>query len=234
MPLPYQGWADDQMKTASVLAREQAMAKRKARAAKSKMAVSGRAPKSAPRIQLTVNSADRGRKHGKGGSSSGGTTASMKISVNGVESRSNNNGASGKGVKGSSAAAEAAIAEANAVAASLEVAAVGDLAADKKARSKNIDEQKKDVAEEPTLNRGPRVDDLPSYLNFAVIGYSDFIELLARIALEGLGSKPQYGLLYPSPFARVGALLSVWGMADPIRLEEIRAMHCVGGGVFSV
>ncbi|KAG5188446.1 hypothetical protein JKP88DRAFT_304149 [Tribonema minus] len=57
------------------------------------------------------------------------------------------------------------------------------------------------------------------------LGYCEFVELLARVAVEGLQHRDTLHTLYPTPYAKVAALLSVWGLADPNRLEEVALLR---------
>jgi hypothetical protein len=57
-----------------------------------------------------------------------------------------------------------------------------------------------------------------------VSGFSEFVELVAVIALRGLSS-PHFGALFPSPFAKVLAILNIWGIADLRRAEEVLAVR---------
>ena len=56
------------------------------------------------------------------------------------------------------------------------------------------------------------------------IGFSEFIELLGKVALQGL-KQEHYHALFPSTFGKVLALLTVWCVADLSRLEDVRAVN---------
>ena len=58
------------------------------------------------------------------------------------------------------------------------------------------------------------------------LGFSEFIELIARIALEGMEAE-NYNVLFPTPFSKILGLLSVWGVADLKKLEEVRLLNSV-------
>lgn len=50
-------------------------------------------------------------------------------------------------------------------------------------------------------------------------GFCEFVEILAKSALVGL-DRPPYSALYPSPLAKVAAMLvGSWGLADPAKLH---------------
>ena len=56
------------------------------------------------------------------------------------------------------------------------------------------------------------------------LGFSEVLELLARIALDSL-QQPSFEGFFPTPFSKVLALLSFWGVADLQKLEEVRVVH---------
>ena len=56
------------------------------------------------------------------------------------------------------------------------------------------------------------------------IGFSEFIELLGRVAVEGL-KQDHYNSLFPSVFGKVLGLLTIWKVADLARLEDVRALN---------
>jgi len=60
---------------------------------------------------------------------------------------------------------------------------------------------------------------------FILSGFSEFVELLSGVAVAGLGRHPSFEVLFPTPFAKVLAVLTVWGAADMNRLEQVRAIH---------
>jgi hypothetical protein len=59
-----------------------------------------------------------------------------------------------------------------------------------------------------------------------VAGFSEFIEAIARIAVEGM-QQENYHILFPTPFSKTLALLTVWGLADLKKLEDVKAIHTV-------
>jgi hypothetical protein len=58
------------------------------------------------------------------------------------------------------------------------------------------------------------------------LGFSEFIELIARIALEGMEAEA-YNVLFPTPFSKILGMLSVWGVADLKKLEEVRLLNSI-------
>ena len=56
------------------------------------------------------------------------------------------------------------------------------------------------------------------------IGFSEFIELLGRLALDGM-KQDQYNVLFPSAYGKVLGLLTIWSVADLNRLEDVRAIN---------
>jgi hypothetical protein len=58
------------------------------------------------------------------------------------------------------------------------------------------------------------------------LGFSEFIELIAKIALDGMEAE-SYNVLFPTPFSKVLAILSVWGVADLKKLEEVRLINSI-------
>ncbi len=56
------------------------------------------------------------------------------------------------------------------------------------------------------------------------LGFSEFIELVGAIALAGMGGANSYNGIYPTPFSKVLAILTVWGLADLKSLDEVRAI----------
>eukprot|EP01034_Spumella_vulgaris_P028215 gene28215-35034_t len=57
------------------------------------------------------------------------------------------------------------------------------------------------------------------------LGFSEFLELIARVAVDGMTSQANYNLVFPTPFAKVLAILTVWGVADLTKLEEVRTVR---------
>jgi len=53
------------------------------------------------------------------------------------------------------------------------------------------------------------------------LSYELFLELLANIAVHSL-SKPMFAHLYSTNIAKVNVLLTMWAVADPIKLSEIQ------------
>jgi len=45
------------------------------------------------------------------------------------------------------------------------------------------------------------------------LGFSEFIELLAMVSVEGM-AKPAFHVLFTSSFSKVLALLTMWGVGD--------------------
>ena len=54
--------------------------------------------------------------------------------------------------------------------------------------------------------------------------FSEFVEFVARIAGEGM-KQPNYHIIFPTPFSKVLAILTVWGVADLKKLEEVRIIR---------
>lgn len=55
------------------------------------------------------------------------------------------------------------------------------------------------------------------------LSFSEFIEFLARVALDGM-QNPNYNSIFPTPYSKILAILTVWGVADMDRLEEVRIL----------
>jgi hypothetical protein len=55
-------------------------------------------------------------------------------------------------------------------------------------------------------------------------GFSEFVELISRVAVEGL-QQPNYHIIFPTPFSKALAVLTVWGIADLRKLEEVRVIR---------
>ena len=53
------------------------------------------------------------------------------------------------------------------------------------------------------------------------LGYEEFVEALSRIAIVAL-SKPVFSHLYPAEADKIGVLLEMWGVADPLKLQQIQ------------
>mmetsp|Transcript_24723 Transcript_24723/g.40104 ORF Transcript_24723/g.40104 Transcript_24723/m.40104 type:complete len:922 (-) Transcript_24723:1492-4257(-) len=58
----------------------------------------------------------------------------------------------------------------------------------------------------------------------AAMRYEQFIEILTNIAIYSL-SKPMFAHLYSTNLSKVNVLLTMWGVADPIKLSEIQQEH---------
>jgi hypothetical protein len=56
------------------------------------------------------------------------------------------------------------------------------------------------------------------------LGFSEFVELVARIAVDGMLAE-SYHVLFPTPFSKVLAILTVWGVADLKKIEEVRIIR---------
>jgi hypothetical protein len=56
------------------------------------------------------------------------------------------------------------------------------------------------------------------------LGFSEFVELIARIAVDGMQVE-SYHVLFPTPFSKVLAILTVWGVADLRKIEEVRILR---------
>jgi hypothetical protein len=56
------------------------------------------------------------------------------------------------------------------------------------------------------------------------LGFSEFIEVIGHIALEGLDHE-DYHILFPTSLSKVLGLLTVWGLADMKKIEEVRAIR---------
>jgi hypothetical protein len=63
---------------------------------------------------------------------------------------------------------------------------------------------------------------LTSFNNY--IAFSEFIEFVGRIAVEGM-QQQNYHIIFPTPFSKVLAILTVWGVADLKKLEEVRIIR---------
>eukprot|EP00388_Colpodella_angusta_P028475 GDKK01012721.1.p1 GENE.GDKK01012721.1~~GDKK01012721.1.p1 ORF type:complete len:133 (+),score=19.76 GDKK01012721.1:1-399(+) len=56
------------------------------------------------------------------------------------------------------------------------------------------------------------------------LGFSEFVEFVSRVAVEGM-QQENYDVVFPTPFSKVLAMLTVWGVADMRKLEEVRVIH---------
>lgn len=50
------------------------------------------------------------------------------------------------------------------------------------------------------------------------------MELIGRVAVEGL-QQQNYHIIFPTPFSKTLAMLTVWGVADLHKLEEVRVIR---------
>lgn len=57
--------------------------------------------------------------------------------------------------------------------------------------------------------------------NIGALSYGSFVEILAQIAVHSL-SKPMFAHLYSTDLSKVNVLLTMWGLADPVKLSEIQ------------
>mmetsp|Transcript_21671 Transcript_21671/g.28102 ORF Transcript_21671/g.28102 Transcript_21671/m.28102 type:complete len:420 (-) Transcript_21671:80-1339(-) len=72
----------------------------------------------------------------------------------------------------------------------------------------------------PTEQRGA----FSSYISSARISFCEMIEILSRAAVEGM-HKREFNSLFCSPYDKVAALLTVWKLADPEKLEHLKILH---------
>jgi len=56
------------------------------------------------------------------------------------------------------------------------------------------------------------------------LSFSEFVEFIALVAVEGM-QQENYDAVFPTPFSKVLAMLTVWGVADLKKLEEVRIIH---------
>lgn len=56
------------------------------------------------------------------------------------------------------------------------------------------------------------------------LAFSEFVEFICRIAIDGM-EKDNYHSLFPTPFSKVLSILTIWGIADMKKLEEVRILH---------
>ena len=56
------------------------------------------------------------------------------------------------------------------------------------------------------------------------LSYCEFLEFLGHIAVHGMGYD-HFANLFPTPFAKVLALLTVWGVADMKKLQQVLHLH---------
>lgn len=58
------------------------------------------------------------------------------------------------------------------------------------------------------------------------LSFTEFIEFVCRIAVDGMDKEDNFHVLYPTPFSKVIAIFTVWGVADLKKIEEVRILHC--------
>eukprot|EP00606_Chrysophyceae_sp_TOSAG23-5_P000664 GSChrysophyteH2.ASY1.ANO1.1716.1 assembled CDS len=56
------------------------------------------------------------------------------------------------------------------------------------------------------------------------LSFTEFCEFIARVALEGMDFD-HFQQLFPSPFQKVLAILTIWGVADTKKLEDALQLH---------
>ena len=56
------------------------------------------------------------------------------------------------------------------------------------------------------------------------LGFSEFVEFICRVAVEGLHHE-HYQTLFPTPVSKVLAVFTIWGACDLKKLEEVRALN---------
>jgi len=56
------------------------------------------------------------------------------------------------------------------------------------------------------------------------LAFSEFLEFLGHVALYGMELE-HFHTLFPNPFSKVLALLTVWGLADTRKLQEVLHLH---------
>ena len=56
------------------------------------------------------------------------------------------------------------------------------------------------------------------------LSYTEFLTFLCDIALEGMNYE-HFHKLFPSPFNKIHALLTIWGIADIHKLEDAMMLH---------
>jgi len=79
----------------------------------------------------------------------------------------------------------------------------------------------------PTFMSRKEIRDLYSEINRktnqSALSYETFVELLAQIAVTSL-SDPMFAHLYTTNIKKVNVLLTMWKVADPIKLQEIQGL----------
>ena len=56
------------------------------------------------------------------------------------------------------------------------------------------------------------------------VGYSGFVDALYLLAVASL-SKKAFSNLYPTDSEKVNVLLGLWGLGDPLKLEQVKGKH---------
>lgn len=56
------------------------------------------------------------------------------------------------------------------------------------------------------------------------LSFSEFLELIAKVAIDGL-QQENYNILFPSNYSKLLGLLTIWGLADPKKIEETKIFH---------
>lgn len=59
----------------------------------------------------------------------------------------------------------------------------------------------------------------------SALGFSELLEAVARVAVEGMRQHRHLRALYPTASDRVQAVLTDWGLADLSRLEEVKVLR---------
>jgi hypothetical protein len=81
------------------------------------------------------------------------------------------------------------------------------------------------VVEKGSLYKKPVVSNKVSAVNLnGGLSFSEFLEFLSYLALEGMSTE-HYHHMFDTPFKKVLALLTVWGIADLKKLEEVLLLH---------
>ncbi len=78
---------------------------------------------------------------------------------------------------------------------------------------------KEEAIPKTTVSTAPKISPSVGGLSF-----SEFIEFIGRIALEGM-DQPNYQVIFPTPFSKILAILTVWGVADLKKLEEVHIIR---------
>eukprot|EP01039_Chlorochromonas_danica_P011436 gene11436-12786_t len=81
----------------------------------------------------------------------------------------------------------------------------------------------KNAKGEEVLAPGTIAISTPS-INVSGISFSEFMELVARIAVVEM-QQASYHAVFPTPFSKLLAILTVWGVADLTKLEEVRVIR---------